>query len=115
VPLYLIQAAYTPEAWAALARSPENRAEPASALAKKLGGKLVDLYYCFGEYDAVVLVDLPDDAMATAFVIAAGSAGHIKATRTTRLMGVTETVEAMQKAGEVTYAPPKGMSERSRA
>lgn len=114
MPLYMIQAAYTAEAWAAFARNPENRAEPASALARTLGGKLVDLYYCFGEYDMVVLVDLPDDATATAFVIAAGSAGHIKGTRTTRLMSVTETVAAMQKAGEVTYAPPKGMAARTR-
>src|SRR5690349_7524528 len=88
MPLYMIQFSYTPEAWAALAKHPENRAEGFSALAQKMGGRLVDVYYCFGEYDGLALVDLPSDTAATAAVIAAVSPGHVKATRTTRLMSI---------------------------
>lgn len=115
MPLYMIQFAYTSEAWAALAKSPENRAEAISALAQKMGGRLVDLYYCFGEYDGVLLTELPNDTAATATVIAAVSPGHVKATRTTRLMTVNEAMDAMKQAGGVTYAPPKGMAEGVRA
>jgi uncharacterized protein with GYD domain len=106
MPLYMIQFAYTSEAWAALTKKPENRAEAVSALAQKMGGRLVDMYYCFGEYDGVILVDLPTDTAATAFVLAGVSGGHIKANRTTRLMTVNEAMEAMKQAGSTTIAAP---------
>jgi uncharacterized protein with GYD domain len=114
MPLYMIQFAYTAQAWAGLTRNPENRAEGASALAQKLGGRLVDLYYCFGEYDGIALADLPNDTAATAFVLAASAPGHVKATRTTRLMSVDEAIEAMKQAGGVTYSAPKGMATAAR-
>jgi uncharacterized protein with GYD domain len=113
MPLYMVQFAYTGETWGALARQPENRAEVVSELCRSLGGRLVDLYYCFGEYDGVLLADLPDDKTATALVIAATSPGHVKATRTTRLMTVDETMEAMKKAGQVSFVPPRGTGARA--
>lgn len=109
MPLYMLQFGYTSEAWAALTRNPQNRTELISNLAKSLGCRLVDVYYCFGEYDGVVLVDAPDDVTATAVVLAAVAPGHLRATRTTRLMTVEEGMEAMRKAGTVTYAAPQGM------
>ena len=109
MPLYMVQFAYTAEAWAGLAKQPQNRAQGVSDLCRKLGGRLVDLYYCFGEYDGVVLLEMPDDSSVTAFVIAAVGPGHIKSSRTTRLMSVDETLEAMKKAGQASYAAPSGM------
>jgi uncharacterized protein with GYD domain len=113
MPLYMVQFAYTAQAWGALAKQPENRAQGVSDLARKLGGRLVDLYYCFGEYDGVVLLEMPDDSTATAFVIAALGPGHIKSSRTTRLMSVDETTQAMKKAGEVSYAAPSGVAQKT--
>ncbi len=110
MPLYMTQFGYTGEAWAGLVKSPENRAEGFSTLAKNMGGRLVDLYYCFGEYDGVVLFEAPDDASATAMIVAAVAPGHVKTTRTTRLMSVDEMQQALEKAAGVTYAAPRGMS-----
>ncbi len=115
MPLYMTQFAYTPEAWAALTKKPENRAEGLSRLAKEMGGRLVDMYYCFGDFDGVALIEAPDDATAAATIMAAAAPGHLKATRTTRLIPVTEAMEAMKKAGNVAYAPPQGMAERAGA
>jgi uncharacterized protein with GYD domain len=57
----------------------------------------------------VVLVEAPDDVTASAIVLAAISPGHLKAIKTTKLLTVDETMEAMRKAGSVTYpAPSKG-------
>jgi uncharacterized protein with GYD domain len=106
MPLYMLQFAYTADAWAALAKNPVDRTQGVSALAEKLGGRLVSLHYCFGEYDGVVMIEAPDDTTATAMVIAAASPGHLKATRTTRLMTAQEAMEAMRKAGQVTYQAP---------
>ena len=107
--LYMTQFAYTSEAWATLGKNPQDRSAAGREAVQKLGGRIVGFYYCFGEYDGVVLVDAPDDVTATAVVLAAVAPGHMRATRTTRLMTVEEGMEAMRKAGTVTYAAPQGM------
>src|SRR5439155_18194921 len=86
MPLYMTQFAYTPEAWAALAKNPEDRTEALRGLAKKMGGKVVNLYYSFGEYDGVAIFEAPDDVSAAAVAVAASGAGHVKGTKTTRLL-----------------------------
>jgi uncharacterized protein with GYD domain len=103
--LYMTQFSYTPEAWAAL-RNPVDRSEALGRLAEQLGGKLVSLYYAFGDYDGVFIGEAPDDATAAAIVLAAVSPGHVKSTKTTRLLTVEEAMEAMRKAGSVTYRAP---------
>jgi len=104
--LYMIQFAYTAEAWATLAKNPQDRSVPVRELAQKLGGRLVGLYYCFGEYDGVVLAEIPDDISAIATSLAAVSPGHVKAIKTTKLFTVEETMEAMRKAGSLAYQGP---------
>ena len=104
--LYMVQGTYTAEAWAALAKNPQDRRTPIREVAQKLGGRLIDVYYCFGEYDVVVLVELPDDSAATALAMAAISPGHLKAYKTTKLFTVEETMEAMRKAGSLGFQGP---------
>jgi uncharacterized protein with GYD domain len=104
--LYMFQTAYTAEAWAALAKNPQDRSVPVRVLVEKMGGKFIGLYYCFGEYDAVVLAELPDDSAAIATSLAAVSPGHLKAIKTTKLFTVEETMEAMRKAGSLTFQGP---------
>ena len=109
MPFYLWQFAYTPEAWAALTKNPTDRtegAEGARTLVEHMGGRLVGLYYCYGEYDGVILLEAPDDTTATAIVLATITAGHIKATKTTKLFTPEEMMEAMRKAGGASYQAP---------
>jgi uncharacterized protein with GYD domain len=109
MPFYMTQFAYTAEAIAAMAKNPQDRSIPVRELAQKLGGRLIGFYFCFGEYDGIVLSEAPDDTTATAIVMAAVSAGHIKAVKTTKLFTVEETMEAMRKAGSLTFqGPSKG-------
>ncbi|GAC1636255.1 MAG: hypothetical protein NVS4B7_21990 [Ktedonobacteraceae bacterium] len=107
--LYMAQFAYTAEALATMAKNPQDRSMPVRELAQKLGGRLIGLYFCFGEYDGVGLFEAPDDMTATAFALAVASPGHLKAYKTTKLFTVEETMEAMRKAGGLTYqGPSKG-------
>jgi uncharacterized protein with GYD domain len=106
MPLYLLQFTYTPEAWAALARRPENRVEVVRGLLEGLGGRLVAAYYSFGEYDGVLLAELPDNTASAAAALAVNAAGHLKALKTTPLLTVEETLEAMRRAGGITYRAP---------
>ena len=55
MPSYLIQAAYTPDAWAALVNQPQNRLEAVRPVVEKLGGKFEHVWLAFGEYTSSVL------------------------------------------------------------
>ena len=109
MPRYMIQFAYTPDAWAALTTNPVDRREGFRTLAQNMGGQLIDLYYHFGEYDGTVIFEAPDDTTATATVVAALSPGHIRASKTTRLMTVEEAMDALRRAGGQSYPAPPGM------
>jgi uncharacterized protein with GYD domain len=51
MPLYLYQAAYTPESAAAQIREPADRFEAVRPAFEAMGGKIVVGGYPFGEYD----------------------------------------------------------------
>jgi uncharacterized protein with GYD domain len=108
MPLFMSQFAYTSEAWAAMAKKPEDREVVLRTLVEKMGGKLHALYFCFGEYDGVAIFEMPDETTAVAGVVAVVAPGHIKATKTTVLFTMQDMLEALRKAGTVVYPPPKG-------
>lgn len=105
MPSYLVQVAYTPEAVAALIKKPQDRAEAVRKPIEKLGGKLVGGWLSFGEYDVVVVIDMPDNASAAAFALAIGAGGACKSVKTTPLISVDEGLDAMKKAGTSGYKP----------
>lgn len=111
MPLYMTQAAYTPEAWRALVRTPEDREAAVRELAERMGARVVAYYNSFGEYDVVVIVEAPDEVTATALVLAALSAGHLRASRTTPLLTTAQAMEAMRRAGQQAYRAPQGLLE----
>ena len=108
MPYYLFQAAYTPEAWATQVRSPQNRVEAVQPALERLGGKFESVFYAFGEYDVVAIVQMPDNVSMAAISLALASGGALKAVKTTPLMTVEEGMEAMRKAGGTGYRPPAG-------
>ena len=108
--LYMYQAAYTPESWAAQLRNPQNRVETVGkAVCEAVGGRLVCGAYCFGEYDLVVIADVPDDESMSAVAMAIAAGGAVKSGKTTKLLSGAQGVEAMRKADAVAklYSPAR--------
>ncbi len=56
------------------------RADAATGMVEKLGGKMKDVYWTLGPYDVVAIVEAPDDETATAFALATGSQGNVRTT-----------------------------------
>jgi uncharacterized protein with GYD domain len=108
MPYYLYQSTYTPEAWAAQVKNPQDVRQRVEATIKQHGGKLVGVWYAFGEYDLVSIAEYPDNvSMATvAMTFAAG--GALKSAKTTVLMTVEEGLKAMKQAGGSKYQAPGG-------
>ncbi len=72
---------------------------------EQLGGKIVNGYFAFGDYDAVVIVDLPNHVSAAALAIAFAAGGACKNVKTTPLLTTAEAVEALKQAGRTDYRP----------
>jgi uncharacterized protein with GYD domain len=106
IPHYIAQFAYTPEAWAGMAKNLENRSGPISQFLENLGGRLVSLYYCRGEYDGMVIFEAPDENTANAVSLAVVSSGQFRALRTTELFEVADVLESLRKMNTGGYQPP---------
>ncbi|HXH22181.1 MAG TPA: GYD domain-containing protein [Dehalococcoidia bacterium] len=107
MPAYLLQVAYTSEAWAAMVKNPQDRIAMVAPAVEGLGGRVIAGYFAFGEYDVVALLEMPDNVSAAAFAIAAAAGGAVKAVKTTPLMSSAEAMEASRKAAGSAYRPPQ--------
>ncbi len=107
MPYYLVQVAYTAEAWAAMVKKPQNRLDAVRPVIQKLGGKLESGWLAFGDYDIVAICEMPNNVSAAAFAMAASAGGAVKAFKTTPLMTLEEGLEAMKKAAGGGYQAPK--------
>jgi uncharacterized protein with GYD domain len=94
---YLIQASYTADGLKGLQKDKASgrKAAVASAI-ESLGGKLEATYYCFGEYDVLVIVDLPNNIAASSLSLSVSASGLVR-TKTTPLLTVEEVDKALAK------------------
>lgn len=104
--LYLTRFSYTPETWARLARSPEDRREAARTYIEAVGGTLHGFWYAFGEYDAYNLWEAPDNVSMAAVAMAISGGGALSKFETTVLLTVEETMDAMRRAQGIAYRSP---------
>ena len=106
MPYYLVQVAYTKEAVQHMDEHPHNRIEAVRPAYEELGVTIRDAFLAFGDYDAVLLVEAPDNVHMAAISLAVTAGGAITHYKTTPLLTWDEGVEAMRLAGESSYTPP---------
>jgi uncharacterized protein with GYD domain len=98
MPKYLIQGSYTAEGLKGLQKDKASgRKAAVSKAAETLGGKLEAIYFAFGGDDTVL--DMPDNTSAAALSLTVAASGLVR-TRTTPLLTVEETDQALQKKTE---------------
>jgi len=105
---YLYQLSYSAEAAKAMVAKPQDREAAARKLIEAAGGKLHHLFFSFGKYDVVCLVESPNDNVQMAVALAVGASGTISGAATTKLFTSQEAMAAMALAGKATgaYKPP---------
>jgi uncharacterized protein with GYD domain len=97
MPKYLIEASYTAEGVRGLMKdSASGRRAVVKDSVKSLGGKLESMYYSFGDHDALIILDLPDNVAAAALSAAVGATGMVRI-KTTVLLTVEEVDKAVAK------------------
>lgn len=101
---YMLQVKYTLDGVkGVLAKGGSARKTAAQAAAKSVGGKVDSFYFAFGENDAYVIADLPDNAAAAALALSVSAGGG--ATTTTIVLLAPEEIDTARDA-KVKYQPP---------
>lgn len=106
MPLYLTKFSYSPATWAKLIANPEDRRKAAESYIESVGGKLHGFWYAFGEHDGYNLWEAPDNVSMAAVALAISGGGALSSFDTTVLLSVEETMDALQKAGQIQYRAP---------
>lgn len=108
MPIFMYQAAYTSDSWGAQMKNPKNRVESVGRLmCESVGGKLIGGWLCFGDFDLVIIADVPDNKSMAALALAVGGGGAIKESKTTVLLTGADGVLALEKADAIakSYIP----------
>ena len=103
---YLLQVAYTPEAWATMMANPHDRISAVRPVVEKLGGIIAHAWFAFGDYDLVAIIEMPSNVEAAAFSLAVAAGGACKGIKTTPLMTTAEGIAALRKAATSGYRAP---------
>ncbi len=104
----MIQFSYKSETVDKLLKNPEDRSIAVKQLVEKLGGKLLAFYFSFGDYDGVIIADMPDNISGLATTMVSFAAGGTAKLKTTILITVEEALAAMRKASGLRLEQPKG-------
>ena len=88
MPTYISLIQYTRQGLQKIKESPA-RLDHAKKGYEAAGGKIKDFYLVMGEYDIVVVADLPNDEAAAKLALTLGSAGNIRS-RTSRAFNEAE-------------------------
>jgi uncharacterized protein with GYD domain len=87
MPTYIVLGQFT-EQGIRNVKDTSKRADAAKELAKKLGAKVLDLYWTIGRYDCALILEAPDDETMVAFGLSSGKLGN----------GRTETLRAFTQS-----------------
>jgi uncharacterized protein with GYD domain len=109
MPRYLHQFSYSQESLKVMVGKPQDRRAVAEELMAAAGGKLIDMYLSFGDYDGVVIAEYPSHVDAAAVAMAAGASGAFSQMKTTVLISMDDSLDAMAKAGEVAGHAGRGL------
>jgi uncharacterized protein with GYD domain len=104
MPKFMVQTSYTADGLKGLKKETASgrRASIEKAI-RSVGGKMESFHFCLGDYDVVTIIDLPDHVTAAALGLT-GSASGLVRTKTTALLTVEETDQALGKS--IDYRPP---------
>jgi uncharacterized protein with GYD domain len=105
MPKYLFKVRYTGEGLeGVMSAGGSARRAAADGLARDLGGSIESFHFAFGEDDAYVICDLPDNTAAATLAMTVTASGRVTLT-TVPLLTVDE-VDAVSAGRRLDYTPP---------
>ena len=80
MPTYVSLVKFTEQGIATMKQQGVARSDAVQQNIEALGGRLVDAYYCLGEYDVVAILEFPNNRAAMKAAVLNASLGHIRIT-----------------------------------
>jgi len=80
MPTYVSLVKFTEQGISTMKAQGIARSEAVQRNIESLGGRLLDAYYCLGEYDVVAILEFPNNRAAMKAAVLNSSLGHIKIT-----------------------------------
>lgn len=110
MPHYMFQAKYSVTAFGAMLKQPQDRTDAARAVVEAFGGSLLGLYFCFGEYDVMAIIEAPDDESMAAGAMVLAASGAFSGGKTTKLITAADAKNVMERAAgfQPSYTPVTG-------
>ena len=107
MPLFITQGRWTREYIRGGLAKPEDRHAVISRLIEQAGGKLVSLYITLGQYDFLVVSEMPDAKAASVLALVAAGGGGIEGSVTTQAFTTAEARDMFETAGKLagSYKP----------
>jgi uncharacterized protein with GYD domain len=78
MPMYVSLVKFTRDGVMTMKDQGIARSEAVKRNAEELGGKLVNAYYCLGEYDVIAIWEFPDNKTAMKSAVKNAAMGHIQ-------------------------------------
>jgi uncharacterized protein with GYD domain len=106
MPTFLVRFSYAPHAVRAMVDHPQDRSASAQAIVEAVGAKMLGLWFAYGSFDGVLLMEGPENSTGAAVAMAVGATGTMSNIETTVLMNMDEAQAAMRAASGGAYQPP---------
>src|SRR5947207_4907640 len=105
--IFITQGRFTREYRKSGIAKPEDRQAAISSLCEQAGGKLVHLYFTLGQYDFMVISEMPDAQAASVLAFVASGGGGIENSVTTQAFTTAEAKTLFERAGKIvgSYKP----------
>src|SRR5262245_16351798 len=105
MPKYLLKVSYSGEGLAGVMKDGGSaRRAAADAIAKQVGGAVETFHFAFGDDDAFVICDLPDNKAAAPLAMTVSAPG--RASITTIPLLTVEEVDDIAAGKQLAYSPP---------
>ena len=101
MPIFITQGCYTREAVKGMLVKPEDRADAVSRLLAKAGGRLIGHYLTFGEFDFLLIAEMPGETQMAAALLVAAASGGVTNLRTSLAMTSTDATGAYAAAADL--------------
>jgi uncharacterized protein with GYD domain len=105
--IFITQGRFTREYLRGGLANPEDRQAAIARLCEQAGGKLLNLYFTLGQYDFIVVSEMPDAQAASVLALVAAGGGGIADSVTTQAFTTAEAKTLFERAGKIagSYKP----------
>jgi uncharacterized protein with GYD domain len=103
MPVYVSLVKFTRDGIMTMKDQGISRSDTVRQNVEQLGGKLINAYYCLGQYDVVAILEFPDNKTAMKAAVKNASLGHIEITT----LPAVSRDEWTKLLGEVWGAPKR--------